>query len=196
MKEFLAFAALIIGLVSFIPYYIAMWRGTVRPHLFSWIPWTLTTAVGFWASLSYGGGYGSWILALQAVCCGSVLLYAIFRGESHMTRLDSIALTGGIASIVFYITTSNAILSILFAVTADCLGYIPTFRKSFKKPHEEPLLTYALSGVGFALSITALSAYNFETVFYPCVLVVANVAFVMYATHRTRALRGKSKKIT
>lgn len=189
MKEFLAFLALTIGLASFAPYYLAMWRGTVRPHLFSWIPWTLTTAVGFWASLSYGGGYGSWILALQAICCGSVLVYAIFRGETHFTFLDRAALIGSILSVVFYVFTKNAIVSILLAATADCLGYIPTFRKSITKPHEEPVSTYALSGVGFALSIGALSSYNFQTVFYPLVLVIANFAFVFYATHRKGMLR-------
>ncbi len=189
MKEVLAIASLALGFATFVPYCAAMLKGTVKPHLFSWIPWTLTTAVGFWASLSHGGGYGSWLFALQAVCCAAVLVYAIFRGEKEITTLDRAAFVGSVLAVIIYIFTKDAVVSILLAATADCLGFVPTFRKSFMKPRDEPALTYIFSGTSFALSIAALSAYTFETVFYPFVLVAANYVFVLFVTHRKAALR-------
>lgn len=164
-------------------------EGTAKPHLFSWIPWTLTTAVGFWASLSHGGGYGSWLFALQAVCCSIVLIYAIFRGEKEITTLDRVAFVGSVLAVVIYIFTKDAIIAILLPATADCLGFAPTFRKSFMKPREEPVSTYALSGSSFALSIAAVSVYTLETVFYAAVLVAANFAFVAFELARQRMLK-------
>lgn len=189
MKEFFAVTSLVLGFATFVPYYAGIWKGTVKPHLFSWIPWTLTTAVGFWASLSHGGGYGSWLFALQAVLCLVVLVYAIFRGEKEITVLDRAAFVGSVLAVIIYIFTKDAIISILLAATADCLGFVPTFRKSYKKPREEPISTYALSGTSFAFSIAAVSMYTFETVFYAGILVAANFLFVLFALYRRSVLR-------
>lgn len=191
MKEFFGALSLIIVSVAFIAYYQALWRGTAKPHLFSWIPWTLTTGVGFWASWSHGGGIGAWPFALQTLGCGVVLVYALFLGEKHITTLDRVALAGSLVAFFLYIFTKNSALSVILAASVDTIGFIPTFRKSFAKPWEEPVFTYALSGLSWALSIAALSMYSFETTFYASILTIANLAFVAFALSRRRVLKNR-----
>lgn len=193
MKELFAVISLILGFATFVPYYIAMWHGTVKPHVYSWIPWTLTTGVGFWVSMESGGGYGAWLFALQAICCGSVLVYAIFRGDHHVTTFDRMTFAGSILALILYILTKNAIAAVILIAAVDALGFVPTFRKSFMKPWDEPTLTYALSGISFMFAIAALTIYGFETVFYAAVLVVANLTFVAFALIRRSLLRNTAQ---
>ncbi|WP_429573436.1 hypothetical protein [Paraburkholderia sp. UCT70] len=35
----------IVSLVAFLPYGLAIWCGTVRPHLFTWLIWSVVTAI-------------------------------------------------------------------------------------------------------------------------------------------------------
>lgn len=196
MKEFFAVASLVFGFATFAPYYVAMWRGRARPHIFSWIAWTLTGLVGFYASFSHGGGDGAWLFLLQGICCAIVAVYAIFRGEKHITLLDHIALWGSILAVALYLFSNSVILAVLFAATADCFGFVPTFRKSVTTPWDEPVLTYAFSGTAYAFSLAAVSVYSFETVFYAAVLVSANAALICLLLQRRAALRNRRPSVS
>jgi hypothetical protein len=127
---------------------------------------------------------------MQSLLCLVIACYAFFKGEKNITRMDWISFGGAMVATVFYLFTKNAILSVVLAATIDCLGFVPTFRKSYTKPLDEPALTYFFSGLGFLFSIAALQAYAFETIFYPSVLVIANSVFVLFLLVRRKSLVG------
>lgn len=189
MKEFLAIISVIFGFATFLPYYRGMWNGTARPHIFSWIPWTVTTGIAFFLSVTNGGGDGSWILGVQTLCCFAVLVYALRNGERRINTIDRITLTGTILVVLFYALTRNAILSVLFVTFIEILGYAPAFKSSYRKPHIEPELAYLFAAIGLIFSIGAIDTYSFVTLFYPLSLIIANFTFVFYVAHRKRLLR-------
>jgi hypothetical protein len=188
MKTLFAVASLCFGFVTFVPYFVEMWKGTAKPHIFSWVTWSLLTGLGFILSLRGGGGEGAWIFGLQSLLCLLVAVYAIFKGEKHITRTDWISFAGALTVTVVYLFTKNGPVSAFLAATIDSLGFVPTFRKSYLKPLEEPALTYFFSFLGFLFSLGALQVYSFETVFYPLALVVANCAFVIFLLVRRKSL--------
>ncbi|VAX06896.1 hypothetical protein MNBD_GAMMA25-1518 [hydrothermal vent metagenome] len=59
-KEFLSALAIIITLVAFFPYIRSIIKNTIRPHVFSWVIWGMTTVVVFFAQLQDKGGAGAW----------------------------------------------------------------------------------------------------------------------------------------
>ncbi len=188
MKEFFAIVSLVLGFATFVPYFREMWRGTAKPHIFSWIPWTAMTGIAFWLSFTNGGGAGAWLFLLQAVGCGIVLLYAIFHGERHITLLDRVTFTGTVLTIILYLFTKNALVSVVLASVIDTSAFIPTFRKSFLKPWEEPVLAYGISGFSYAFALLAVDTFSFVTALYGACLVLSNVVFVGFALYRRRVL--------
>lgn len=188
MKTLFAAASLCFGFITFVPYFVEIWKGTAKPHIFSWVTWSLLTGLGFILSLRGGGGEGAWIFGLQSLLCLLVAVYAIFRGEKHITRTDWISFVSALAVTVIYLFTKNGPVSAFLAAMIDSLGFVPTFRKSYLKPLEEPALTYFFSFLSFLFSLGALQVYSIETVFYPLALVMANLAFVFFLLVRRKVL--------
>jgi hypothetical protein len=152
------------------------------------------TGIAFWLSFTNGGGAGAWIFALQAVGCSIVLVYAFFRGERNITLIDRFTFTGTLITFLLYLITNDPILSSTLAATVDSSAFIPTFRKSFLKPWEEPVLAYAISGTSYAFAILAVDVYSFTTVFYGSCLVASNIAFVIFTLLRRRTLQKAQGK--
>ncbi len=185
-KEIFGIISAGLGVALFVTYFIEIFRDSVRPHVFSWVTWSLLTGVAFLVSRSSGGGSGTWILAIETVMCGVIAVYALFKGEKNITKLDWASFIAALLVFGFYLTTHNAIWSAILAASIDTLGFIPTFRKSYEKPFEEPISSYLLSGLGYLFSIPALGRIVIVPVIYPATLVVTNLVFVLFLMIRRK----------
>ncbi len=191
MQEVFAGLSLLMGFSTFAPYFVGMAKGTARPHIFSWITWSLVTGIGFVVSLSHGGGAGALIFGMQSLLCMVVAIYAVFKGEKRITTLDRVAFGSALAVTLMYVVTQQAVLAAFLATMIDLLGYIPTFRKSYTLPNDEPVLTYTFSGMSFLFSLFALQEWSFTTAFYPFVLIFSNASLVAFLLIRRRALQAR-----
>jgi hypothetical protein len=189
LKIIFTIISLVCGVAIFVPYYVGIIKKETKPHLFSWTTWGILTGIGFVSSLSGGGGGGAWVFALESVLCFSVAVYALFKGEKNKTRIDYIIFISAIIIIFIYVFTKNAVLSVSLAATIDFLGFLPTFRKSYSKPYDEPPLSYLFSLLSYLFSLGALQTYSFVTLFYPSTLVIVNGAFVLFLLIRRRVFK-------
>jgi hypothetical protein len=188
IKNVFALISLIFSLALFIPYYINIYRGTAKPHLFSWLTWGVLVGIGFYLSLQAGGGVGSWNFAVISVLCLGVALYALIKGEKNIAQIDWVFFISAIIIMTIYIFTKNAVISVTLAAITDSSAFFPTLRKSISKPFDEPALTYFFSGSSFLFSLGALQNYSFVTTFYPLMMVVVNFAFVTFILIRRRVV--------
>ena len=187
-KTIFAIASLISGIAIFIPYYISILKKEAKPHLFSWTTWGILTGIGFISSLSEGGDKGAWIFALESILCLSVAVYALVKGEKNKTRIDYVFFISAIIIMFTYAFTKNAVLSVSLAAIIDFLAFLPTFRKSYLKPYDEPSLSYFFSFLSYLLSLGALQAYSFVTLFFPSTLVITNGVFVLFLLIRRKTI--------
>jgi hypothetical protein len=146
------------------------------------------TAIGFVSSLSEGGGGGAWIFGLESVLCLSVAVYALIKGEKNKAQIDYVFFISAIIIIFIYVFTKNVLLSVSLAAIIDLLGFLPTFRKSYLKPYDEPSLSYFFSFLSYFLSLGALQTYSFVTLFYPSTLVATNGVFVLFLLIRRKSM--------
>jgi hypothetical protein len=58
-KELLSALAISLTIIAFFPYIRSIIRGTIQPHVFSWVIWGTTTFVVFLAQLEGHGGAGA-----------------------------------------------------------------------------------------------------------------------------------------
>lgn len=187
-KNIFTIISLFFGFCVFLPYYVNIWKKTAKPHFFSWITWGIVTGIGFILSLRAGGGKGSWIFALQSMLCLGIAGYALIKGEKNITRLDWFFFVSAIIILFLYVFTKNAVVSVSLAAIIDFLAFLPTFRKSYSKPYDEPALTYFSSFLSFLFSLGALQTHSFATLFYPLTLVVTNNVFVLFLLVRRKSV--------
>lgn len=61
-KEIFAILSLIIGVSANIPYALGIFKGYTKPHLFSWIIWTVVCSTGTAIQIIEGAGSGAWYM--------------------------------------------------------------------------------------------------------------------------------------
>jgi hypothetical protein len=101
---------------------------------------------------------------------------------------DWLSLLGAGIAIILWIVTKGPLLSVILVTITDALGFAPTFRKSYTKPYEETLITYALSGFKLIIAFFALEKISVITALYPMYLIFANFAFVIMLLVRRNQL--------
>jgi len=188
MKYFFAILSITFLFLAYWPYLVGIIKKQVKPHVLSWLTWCLLMGLGFILSNDGGGQAGAWIFGFEFIFCFLVTVYALFAGEKNITKLDWLAFVSAMLITVFYIFTKDPIISIFLAAIIDAIGFIPTFRKSYRQPQTESALAFFLFFLSFLLSLFALGNYSFVTVFYPLTLVVTNGVLVIFLIYRKLVL--------
>lgn len=67
------------------------------------------------------------------------MILAFQYGKSEIVRSDWYSLFLAIIAILLWLVTDNPFYAAFFAMIADSLGFIPTFRKTWKNPSHEPM---------------------------------------------------------
>lgn len=192
-KEILGALSVGLSVIATLLYYRSLWRGETRPHLFTWVVWTLITVIALAAQISENGGAGTWVMAFTAFSCASIAVISIWRGEKNITRSDWISFIAAISAVPVWIITHNPLWSVIIVTLIDLLGTYPTLRKSWMKPWDEPAASYMLCGVKFIPSLFALEVFNWTTALYPASLVVVNCGLASMLLWR-RKMPGFAKQ--
>ncbi len=193
-KELLGAVSVVLTAVAYVPYFHSILQRQTKPHLFSWIIWTLVAGIVCAAQYVKGAGPGSWMAGFTALMCLGVAAFAVDRGEKNITRGDWIALGGGFLAIVLWRLTENPLGAVLIACLIDLFACYPTYRKSYAKPWEESATSYSLQALRAVFALAALESYSIVTALPPAVLIVLN-GFLTCLLLWRRAVVGSAKKL-
>ncbi len=183
----LAVIATAIGMIGYYYYFRAIFAGKTKPHAFSWLIWGTLSGIGFVAQVVDGGGAGAWSTGAGSVISFIIFFVALSRGEKYIDRIDWISLAASAIALSFWIFASAPLIAVGLIILIDASGFIPTFRKSHRKPHEEAVTQYVMAGIKHSLGILALGSYTLLTVPYVLSLAVMNFVFVAYVLHRRKS---------
>ena len=187
-KITVAVVSIVLTLAGYFYYFRDIFTGKTKPHAFSWLVWGALTAIAFAGQLSDNAGPGAWVTGLTAAISFVIFALAIPKGEKEVTTSDKLNLLGAAFALLLWFVTNDPLLSVILITVVDFLGFLPTIRKSYQKPHEETLVHYVLAGLKFVLAIIALEHYSVVTWLYPASLVAANLLFVVMLVVRRRKL--------
>ena len=173
--------------VGYAYYFRDIFSNKTKPHAYSWLVWASLTAIAFAGQMSDNAGPGAWVTGLTALISFAILGIALRKGEKHITTSDKLSLAVAALALLLWPLMNSPVLSIIIITLVDFLGFLPTIRKSYKKPYEETLIHYILAGLKFVLAILALENYTVVTWLYPASLVAANLFFtIMLLVQRKR----------
>lgn len=187
-KEAFALIGIAISTIGLLPYIYYIFKGTVKPHAFTWFIWFTVSAIAAAAQYAAGGGPGSWVGAVGAAISLIIFILAIFKGETNAARSDWLSLTAAMLAIPIWIITDNPLYSIILVTAIDALGYWPTIRKSYHQPHSELVFTYLMGVVKNGLSGLAMAEFSLTTLVYPVVIVIVDIVLIFVLITRRRAI--------
>lgn len=193
-QQLASLAAIAITFFAYAPYIVSIRSGRTRPHVFSWVIWTLTTSVVFLAQVSAAGGVGAWPTGVSAL----VTLYVAWlawthKGDLGISRSDCCFLAAALSSLPVWYFTADPLWSVLILSLVDALGFGPTLRKAWWRPHEESGVFFLLFALRSALSIVALESINLTTVLFPLELLVCCTAVSLLLWWRRRRCEAESR---
>ena len=183
--------ALILVLVGYVPYIRDIFKGKTTPHAFTFLIWTLSTAVSFFLQIKGGAGPGAWI-----TCAGVIFQLFIFclclrYGTKNVTRSDVFFLILALISLGLWLLVDQPVAAIILAVLVEIFGFIPTVRKSWHEPYSETLFTYWIYVIRHAMAVLALSQFNILTVLFPFTLTIANFIVAILLVVRRKQIPQK-----
>ena len=182
---FIIFAS-ICEIIGFFPYIWNSLFGKTRPHTFTWLIWLITNGVavtGLWIG---GGGIGSIPSTISVIFVITVFLISLKFGKKDIKLSDTVILIIALSSIFIWWLLNSPILAVILVSIIDVIGYIPTFRKSFKEPWTETLSSWVLFALASTFAILGLEAYNLLTVSYLASISFVNVSLVIFLLIRRR----------
>ena len=137
-----------------------------------------------------GAGIGAWITFAVSAVCIFIFLLCLKYGEKKITKLDILFLCLALFSLFLWLVVHQPVWSVILIVLTDVLGFAPTLRKSWNKPHSETLFTWWVAAFRHGFGIIALEKFNILTLLYPVAWVAANVIFCIILLIRRRVIKN------
>lgn len=177
MKELYGYVAVILTVAAYIPYYRDILRGKTHPHVYSWSLWAVLTAILAGLQLQGGAGTAAWVTVVVGILCVGVVGLSLRKGKRDITTTDSVVASLALVAIVFWLLADKPLVSMVLAITADMLAFIPTVRKTYHKPYSETLSMYVTNVIRFMLAFAAIETYTFLSAAWIITWVTANALF-------------------
>ncbi len=188
-KSVIGVVAVILVFVGYVPYIRDVLAGRTVPHVYSWFLWGFVTAIAFALQFSGNAGIGAFVTLAAASMCSVVFVLGMMgKGKKDITLVDSIFMILALVALVVWVFAKQPVLSAVLTTMIDLLGFAPTVRKSWNKPHTETISFYYLNSLRFALAIVSLQHYSVVTALYPASWLVANGGFALLLWWRRRVV--------
>ncbi len=188
LKEILTIVSIIFVVVVYYPYFRDIFLGITKPHLYTWLIWAVTMGIATAGALKGGAEQGAWPLAMGTMAITVITLLSLKYGTKNITKSDTVALVVSLGAVFVWWQLQSLYLAVLIATMIDVIGYYPTFRKSYLAPESETISFWALSTLGIAINIAALSEYNFLTTFYLATIFLFSGSLAIFLFFRRKQL--------
>ena len=189
VKTILGILSVVVNFIGYIPYFKDVLQHRTKPHIFTWLVWSVLASIGFAVQLTNGAGAGSWVMGFTALATLIIFFLSIKNGEKHIVRADWISLGLAAIALALWFITKDPLISIILTTLVDVIGgFFPTFRKSYKKPFEETISLYVMYAIAWILSLAALEKVDVINAFAPIIFIGVNAALVIFLLVRRRAL--------
>lgn len=188
IKIFFSVISAIIGIGAFYSYFRDVIKRQTQPHAFTWLLWAITqgtAAAGLWIG---GGGVGVITLTISTFLVTLIFFLSLSDGKRNIMKSDVAVLVAALAAIGVWWLLNSPIFAVMMVSVIDVLGYIPTFRKSYKNPWTETILSWGLFIAANLFSILALENYNFLTLSYLTAMASANILLFVFLIVRRRSV--------
>ncbi len=174
MKLYLALMATAFAILGNLPYLLNILKRKIEPHPYTWLVWTIVSGVTFFGQLVKGAGIGALPTGVAELFTLIIFLFSLQYGFRNVTKTDTYFLIFALFGTIPWILTKDPTISVIIVVTIDLIAFIPTLRKTWKKPNSETSLLYSTNVLRHTLTLFSLEAYNIATTLHSIVMIIVN----------------------
>jgi len=171
-----------------LPYLKDIFSRKIKPHIYTWLIWSITQGVALLGLLYGKGGWGALALSISTFFVFIIFLVSLKYGTKNITKFDTIILIIALLAITVWFQMHNPLLAVIMVSVIDFLGYIPSFRKTFQEPQTETVFPWAVFFFANLLIIFSLSEYNLLTLTYLVTIETANLILISICLIRRRVI--------
>lgn len=186
MKETIAIIASLIAVAGNLPYLRDIIRKKVEPHPYTWLVWTLVSAITFFGQLSKGAGIGALPTAAAEIFTVIIFFFSLQYGFKHITKKDTYFLAAALFGLVPWILTKDPTISVIIAVGIDLIAFVPTLRKIARHPKTETPTLYRMNVLRHILTLFSLGAYNIATMLHSVSMIITNSLMTYLITRKRK----------
>ncbi len=174
MKEIFAAIAVVFAIAGNVPYLRDVLRKKVQPHPYTWLVWSIVSAVTFFGQVAKGAGVGAVPTAVAEIFTIIIFLFSLRYGFKDIPRRDTYFLIAALLGLIPWALTSDPTLSVITVVSIDVIAFIPTLRKTFVNPASETPWLYSMNVLRHILMLFSLQAYNTATILHSVAMITTN----------------------
>lgn len=193
--KILLFLAVASNLIATVFYIFSIYRNKIKPHAFTFLVWFIVLTINFLAQVTSGVGIGSILLATNLLGCLIVFIYCVKKGYTQYDRTDWICLGLGILTIILWLVTKTPLYSVILSCVIDVFAFLPSFRKSYRKPGEDSALLFFISGFEYLLTFPSYNVYSFVVLAYPIVVLSLDFSYAALIMVRRWQLKYYREKV-
>ena len=158
MNDIIAVVGGLLAAGGTVPYIVETVRGNTKPRIVTWLTWALLTGVAASAAFADHAMASGIFALLGTVATGSVVLAGLRHADRSFAPVDIVCMAGVITGLVLWRIFDSPAIGVWAAIIIDSVGFIPTFKHAWQKPHEETPSTFVLVSRGGALTVAAIIA--------------------------------------
>lgn len=196
LPEYFIYIAASIRILAGLLYIKSILKGKTRPSAVSWLIWSVSPFIAFFAA-TFSEGFKLASLVTLALGISPLLVFITASvTKNHLFKLTLPDLICGILatiSLICWLITKNPILTISFAILADFISTIPTLKKSYYYPDTEHAPTYLLAILAMSITLLANKETTSYSLIYPTYILLMNLLVASIITRKNRNNKSKKK---
>jgi hypothetical protein len=177
------------GIAGTVPYVRHVLRRSTRPHLSTWLVWSLLAVV---VCLSQRADGASWTLAMaatHAVLTSLVAVLALRAGAGGIGRADRALIAVALGGVAGWLLVDEPLVATAGVVVADVIAAAMMIPKTWRDPGSETLSTFVLASGGGALAAGAVERFDPSLLLYPLYSCAVNGVLAAVIVHRRAVAR-------
>lgn len=174
MKETIAIIAGVIAIIGNVPYLRDVIKRRIQPHPYTWLVWSIVSAVTFFGALAKGAGIGALPIAMSEIFTIVIFFFSLQYGFKDIVRKDTYFLVIALLGLIPWALTKDPTISVIIVVCIDLVAFIPTLRKTAKYPKTETPILYSMNVVRHIMILFSIQAYNIATMLHSIVMIIMN----------------------
>ncbi len=180
------FLGVALNLTSYVLYILSIKKGHAKPNLVSWFIWMLAPFIGVFFQLKAGAGLSVLPVFMAGFGPLVIIIAAVLTRNAFWkaTRFDIFCGLLAFLSLLIYILTHNLEISIIFAILADALAFIPTMIKGWNFPGTESSYAYSFSIISNTIGLLVIKDWSFTIYSFSLYLIIANTMMTLILFRR------------
>jgi hypothetical protein len=180
MKEIIVGVAVLLAVLGNAPYLRDVFKKKIEPHAYTWMVWSIVSAVVFFGQVAKGAGIAAIATGAAEIFTIIIFFFSLKNGFKHVTWIDTVFLIIALLGLIPWALTHDPTISVIIAVGIDLVAFVPTLRKTWQHPKTETPVLYGMNVLRHGLILVTLDAYNIATTLHSISMITTNTLMVYF----------------